>query len=415
MFAAEMGLGNIIDLYIPPRKNNNSSCTMQANAILPTASLVLAVVFCVLYVLVHRDPRSRDHGRLLTDSRGEVHKRPVRPDKQYSDESVAGNLVLRLNAWGKQVMGTIIRLDSIRSYEDFISNVAQMGVLRRDERVDENGALVVTLRERTWGEWLQESLRSKPQELAQKRQAVADVIAFIINKQARAPEQLVQNIRERVSRNKDITGRALKRDQDSGFFSEGPLPLKDGIVAARGTGRGLRVLGAPPASIKCDHVILRSTTALRELDRRYSDQRDRLMPDLIGNPVRGKLAIGQNLTIDGAPAGSWSCITDVAPIKNSGRLYGVKPEDLEAALSRALQGKRGAVVVDLLPDACIDINGTEHWNFALEAMAAQCRAAENEIKAAERSGESLVISFACEDVKELERMRDYYKTLQVNK
>ncbi len=302
-------------------------------------------------------------------------------------------------------MNKTIQLDSRMNYQAMMLDIGRLGVLRIDEQYEKNGVTYVKLHERTFGEWLKESLFTKPKDLAKSRQDVADALASIISKTADPPEQLIQNICDRVAHKVDITGRALKRDHQPMEAGNNPRSLQGGTVAARGTGYGVRILGAPPASIKCDHAILREKTALKELRARHKDQ-IHLMHSLTPMPIPyGTTTVGSSVQVKGAVAGTWSCIPDVAiPPTGSGHVQ-VSAENLQAALGKALLDKSGAVVVELLPDTCTEKAGAKQWDYSDDGIKAQWQVAESAIKAAKTTQKPLVISFACDDISQLERMK----------
>ena len=227
---------------------------------------------------------------------------------------------------------------------------------------------------------------------------------MVISKKANPPEQLIQNIRDRVAHNIDITGRALKRDHQPIEAGKNPRPLQGGTVAARGTGHGVRVIGKPPASIKCDHAILRDSTALNTLRAHHKDQ-IHLMNVLRAKSSPGTAtAASSSVQVKGASAASWSCIPDLAiPPTGAGHAQ-VGTEDLQAALAKKLLDKSGAVVVELLPDSCDEVASVKQWNYSDAGIVAQWQVAQQAIKAAKIMQKPLVISFACDDLSKLERM-----------
>ena len=301
-------------------------------------------------------------------------------------------------------MTKTIELNSRMDYQSVLRNVGRLGVLRVDNQYERNGITYVSLHERTWGEWLSETFLAKPKDLASTRQAVANALAPIIQKQARPPEQLVQNIRDRVAHGVDITGRGLARDFAPVTAGKNPKPLQGGTVVARGTGHGVRVLGAPPAAIRCDHAILRGSTAAVALQAKNQLHLVREL-NKIAHPSAPDW-VGQTVAIPGAPAGTWSCIDDVKiPASGAGKAVR-SPEQLQADLATVLDGKRGAVVVELLPDTCTEKGGVKSWHCSDAGMKAQWQIAEKAVEAAKIAQGALVISFASENVDELKRMKD---------
>ncbi len=302
-------------------------------------------------------------------------------------------------------MSKIIHLDSGTNYQTMMRDIGRLGVLRLDQHYEKNGITYVKLHERTLGEWLKERLFAKPKDLAKSRQDVANALASIIKSRTSPHEQLIQNIRDRVAHNVDITGRALKRDHQPLTAGKNPLPLQGGMVAARGAGFGVRVLGAPPASIKCDHVILRDSSALNALRAHHKDQ-IHLMNSLTAKSSTNESAMpNSSVHVKGAPAGTWSCIPDVAiPPTGKGHAQ-LSTEDLQASLAQALKGKQGAVVVELLPDSCTEKAGVKEWHYSDAGIKAQWQVAQRAVEAAKTRTEPLVISFVCDDVSQLERMK----------
>ncbi|MEO0317166.1 MAG: hypothetical protein RL404_843 [Pseudomonadota bacterium] len=297
-----------------------------------------------------------------------------------------------------------ITLDSSMNYRNVLRDVGRMGVLRVDHQYTKNGITHVVLHERTWGEWLKETFLTRKEDLANTRQAVAAALEPIIRKQGSAPpEQLVQNIRDRVAHGINITGRALARDYAPVNAGKNPKPLQGGTVAARGTGHGIRVLGAPPASIRCDHAILRDSTAAAALrGSKYIDLVNQLnRPDTADE----RDEVGEMVSVPSAAADSWNSIKDVR-IPTAGATKAQRTtSQLQAALATALKGKHGAVVVELLPDTYTETKGIGHWSCSDEGMIAQWQVARDAIQAAKITKDNLVISFASADVDELKRMK----------
>ncbi len=297
-----------------------------------------------------------------------------------------------------------ITLDSRTNYQNVLRDLGRMGVLRVDQHYTKNGIAHVVLHERTWGEWLQETFLTKKADLANTRQAVAAALEPIIRAQGSAPpEQLVQNIRDRVAHGVDITGRALARDFAPVSAGKNPKPLQGGTVAARGTGQGVRVLGAPPASIRCDHAILRNSTASAALQ---ANKQIHLVHEL-NKPVKPGApdGVGKAVSVPSAAAGTWNSIDDVR-IPTGGEPQARRTTtQLQAALATALEGKRGAVVVELLPDTCTETKGVRHWSCSDDGMIAQWQVAGKAVQAAKIAKGNLVISFASANVDDLKRMK----------
>lgn len=297
-----------------------------------------------------------------------------------------------------------ITLDSRTNYQNALRELGRMGVLRVDHQYTKNGITHVMLHERTWGEWLQETFLTKKADLANTRQAVAAALEPIIRAQGAAPpEQLVQNIRDRVAHGVDITGHALARDFAPVSAGKNAKPLQGGTVAARGTGHGVRVLGAPPASIRCHHAILRNGTASAALQANKQIHR----VHELNQPAKPDAPdwVGKTVSVPSAAAGTWNSIEDVRIPTGGATEARRTTAQLQAALATALEGKRGAVVVELLPDTCTETNGVKQWSCSDEGMIAQWQVAGKAVQAAKIAKGNLVVSFASADIDELKHMK----------
>ena len=310
-------------------------------------------------------------------------------------------------------MGKAITLDSRQDYQSILKNIRQLGVLRVDSCYKKNGITFVTLHERTAKEWLAEKLNSA--KATASRKAAEEALISLVEAKALRPEQLVQNIRDRTKHDADITGRALCRDYARVAGSQNPQPLKGGTIAARGKGNSVQILAAPAIKVRCDHAILRDSTALSDISVRtdlleaYDSLRRWQEP--VTNSIRGGKSVNPAVCVSqrievGLAAKSWTCIADpVLPPTGSGEIKLAK-SNLEQMIRAALDGAKGSVVIEPIPDKLVEKNGKSVRTYSEEGLRAQLLAAREAVKSAKNAKVSLVVSFACEDKEVLNKLKN---------
>jgi uncharacterized protein YbjQ (UPF0145 family) len=309
-------------------------------------------------------------------------------------------------------MGKAITLDSRQDYQSILKNIRQLGVLRVDSCYQKNGITFVTLHERTAKEWLAEKLNSA--KATASRKAAEEALISLVEAKALRPEQLVQNIRDRTKHDADITGRALCRDYARVAGSQNPQPLKGGTIAARGKGNSVQILAAPAIKVRCDHAILRDTTAISDisgrigLNKSYHSlgdwQLEARKPMRNGNGIDTQSCVSQSIEV-GLAANSWTCIADVVLPRTGPGSISLLEGDVEAMIRAALDGAKGSVVIEPIPDQLIEKNGQEIRTYSDKGLRAQLRAAREATKSAKSNGNNLVVSFASENQEVLTRLK----------
>lgn len=306
-------------------------------------------------------------------------------------------------------MSKTVELDSRMNYESMLRAIGRLGVLRVDNHFERNGIKVVTLHERTVTEWFKEKFN--PGIAKASRQAAEAALVCLVATTARRHEQLVQNIHDRTAQGIDITGRAIARDYQRVSANRNPLPLQGGTVVARGKGRGVQVINVPAQKIRCEHAILRDTTALGEIATNklktgeYHQLRNwRLNPaENFSDDAKAhdRQDVSGTRTV-GLAARTWTCVSDAIPARTGAGKAGYDAAQVEQMIEAALKGKSGAVVLEPLPDQCVDMAGELAWSYSDEGLRAQARAAR---KAVRNTKDDLVITFACADQDVLQRMQ----------
>jgi hypothetical protein len=237
----------------------------------------------------------------------------------------------------------------------------------------------------------------------------------LVEAKALRPEQLVQNIRDRTKHDADITGRALCRDYARIAGSQNPQPLKGGTVAARGTGNSVQIIAASAIKVRCDHAILRDSTALSDisgrigLNKSYHSlgdwQLEARKPMRNGNGIDTQSCVSQSIEV-GLAANSWTCIADVVLPRTGPGSISLPEGDVEAMIRAALDGAKGSVVIEPIPDQFIEKNGKSVRTYSEEGLRAQLLAAREAVKSAKNAKVSLVVSFACEDKEVLNKLKN---------
>lgn len=309
-------------------------------------------------------------------------------------------------------MTKVRTLDTSMGYRTMLKDIARLGVLRVDNTYQRNGIIYVTLHERTAKEWL--TKKFVPGKAAAARKATEAALISLIEAKASHSEQLVQNIRDRTQYGVDITGRAMARDYQPVVGHQNPRPLEGGTVAARGKGNSVQILGAPAITIRCDHAILRDTTALpyavaharlQDSYRSLRDWQSEAWKSMRGGEgIDASAYVSQSTAISHA-AKNWTCIADMVLRPTRSGEDTLKKDAVENIIRHALQGKEGAVVLEPIPDKIIEKNGKTERTYTDEGLRAQLRAALQATLDAKTANRNLVISFACENEDVLNRLK----------
>lgn len=307
-----------------------------------------------------------------------------------------------------------VTVDSRMNYETVVRNLERLGELRVDSvSYGANDLVRVVFRERNFGEFLKESLPWNRSIEKKSREAVLAALAPLINN-ARHSEQLLQNIQDRFDHNVGLTGYALKCDYQPVQRGARPSPLQGGVVASIRKGNSVQLVEADPAKIKCDHAILLTSTAIAEL-RQYpvhSSTKEKLSSiveqnraQALGHRTKPVPCIGITNVPVKLAASTWACITDLElPAVGTNQAM-LDPEDLSKLLENSVKGKQGAVVIEIIPDHCIEKNGKRTYFYSDDGLRSQIAIARKLVDRAKRSKQDLNITFACKDPAVLRRMR----------
>ncbi len=311
-------------------------------------------------------------------------------------------------------MEKTVTVNSRMSYETVVKNLERMGELRvKRISYGRNGHVAVVFRERNFGEFLKESLPWNRSIETKSRKAVLAALAPLI-KNAPHSEQLLQNIQDRFDHNVGLTGHALKCDYQPVQRGARPSPLQGGVVASIRKGNSVQLVEADPAKIKCDHAILLTSTAITELSQYpvHSSTKEKLSSIIEKNRVqvlshrtKPVPCIGITNVPVKLAASTWACITDLElPAVGTNQAI-LDPEDLSKLLENSVKGKQGAVVIEIIPDQCIEKNGKRTYFYSDDGLRSQIAIARKLVDRAKRSKLDLNITFACKDPAVLKRMR----------
>jgi hypothetical protein len=296
------------------------------------------------------------------------------------------------------------------SYTSVLKDLSRMGTLRvASIQMNSKGQPITTLRERTWKEWLTEKLPGHQSQTQQSRKQVLDALSPLIQKHAPYASQLIANINDRTQHGVDLTGRALKRDYAPIERGAKPRPLQGGTVAAANKGHSVHVTAAPAARIKCDHAVLRASTAQRELQGEDSD-----LSPIIREHVKETqaLAIGEREKVPpikvlhdlpvSMAAPLWTCIPDLQLPEVGSNQAKISESHMKSLMREVMLGKTGAVVIEPIPDECKELNGVRTYTYSDLGLRTQMNAARELVN---ESKEDFVITFASADTVLLERMQ----------
>ncbi len=292
-----------------------------------------------------------------------------------------------------------------------IQQLAKLGVLRVEGWMQTDQRMQIELHERTWGEWIGELF--DPKKAAQARLDAADAFERAINV-AGVHRQLAQNIRDKKNQNADITGEALARDFALIGNGKPPAPVRGGAIVVDNQGKRVDFIHARPEKIQCHDAVLRTDTAKRELDRHIrSSQRITVFSryfnssearEFSDQDSRIAASVSETFSV-GLAAKYWTCIEDVQ-LPDTGRGDAqLSAQQMKNLTKRALEGKRGAVVIEPVPDKFNQRHGQVSRGYSNEGLQAQLEAAREATRAADGD---LVVSFACEDEAVLNKLRELH-------
>ncbi len=307
-----------------------------------------------------------------------------------------------------------VTVNSKMKYEDVVRNLERLGELRVERTsAAVDGSTKVTFRERTLGEFFKESLPWNKALAIQSRRAVLSAFEPLINKELHS-EQLFQNIKDRVEHNIGVTGYVLKCDYHPVLRGARPSPLQGGVVASIRKGNGVHLIEADPARIKCDHAVLLTSTAIAELrkhpDHSYTKEKlsyfvDENRVQVLGyrtNPISPRAITDVPVNLS---ATTWACVTDLELPTVGTKEARLDPQNLSILLEESVKGKQGAVVIEIIPDKCIEKSEKRTYSYTNGGLRSQIAIARKLVNNAKASNQNLNITFACKDRAVLERMR----------
>jgi hypothetical protein len=307
-----------------------------------------------------------------------------------------------------------VTVDSQMKYEAVVRNLERLGEIRVDEIYkDTNGLVKVVFRERNFGEFLKESLPWNRSLAKKSREAVFEALKPLVNN-AQHSEQLLQNIQDRVDHNFGVTGYALKCDYQPVLRGARPIPLQGGTIASIRKGNGIHLLEADPAKIKCDHAVLLTSTEITELSQYPAHSSlKKILSDFVWKNKQQEFgarekSVQSNVNADVSVnllASTWACVTDVELPAVGANQATLDPQDLSRLLEESIKGKQGAVVVEIIPDYCIEKSEKRNYSYTDNGLRAQIAIARKLVNNAKKSNQNLNITFACKDRAVLERMR----------
>lgn len=307
-----------------------------------------------------------------------------------------------------------VTVTSKMNYQMIVRNLERLGEIRVDKVLrGGDGETTVVFRERTVGEFFKENLPWNKTLALKSRQAVFDAFAPLLKNQ-RYSEQLLQNIQDRVQRNIGVTGYALKCDYQPVNAGRRPSPLQGGAVASIRKGNGVHLLEAAPAKIKCDHAVLLTSTAIAELKQHptQSFNKDKLSElveenrvQVLGHRTEPVPSLGITNVPVNLAATTWACVTDLELPTVGTNQAKLDPQNLSKFLEQSIKGKQGAVVVEIIPDYCIEKSEKRTYSYTDNGLRAQIAIARKLVNNAKASNQNLSITFACKDRAVLERMR----------
>ena len=312
-----------------------------------------------------------------------------------------------------------VTVNSQMKYDAVVRSLERLGELRVESIFRrENGSLEVIFRERTLGEIFKESLPWNKELAIQSQQAVLDAFEPLISKELHS-EQLFQNIKDRVEHNIGVTGYALKCDYQPVLIGARPRPLQGGVVASIRKGNGVHLLEADPARIKCDHAVLLTSTAIAELRKhpahsstkeKLSDFVDENRVQVLGNRTNPILPRAITDVLVNLSATTWACVTDLELPTVGTNQAKLNPQNLSKLLEESVKGKQGAVVIEIMPDDCIEKSEKRTYSYTDDGLRSQIATARKLVNKAKALNQNLNITFACKDRAVLNRMQKLGQT-----
>jgi hypothetical protein len=311
-------------------------------------------------------------------------------------------------------MGNIIQVNSNMDYSAVLGKLSRLGELRVENVCQKNGIQYVQFRERTLSDWFKEKFSKDGLEEKMAREKVMTALGLLIQK-SKYPDQLLQNIRDRFEHGKGISGRGLKRDYEPVEKGKRPMPLQGGTITAISRGNSVQMIQANPAKIKCNHAVLLTSTSIKELQHRDDmvELRKALISKVTG-PKDKKISSREemippsrssDIAVSGCAATTWTCVTDIELPELGTNRASLKPDYLSEVLEKSIRGKSGAVVVELMPDLCVELQEKRHYSYSEAGVAAQIRSARKLVDEARKNKTPLVITFACENADALNWMK----------
>ena len=262
------------------------------------------------------------------------------------------------------------------------------------------------------GEWFTETFSRDRSSVKRSREAVLNALEPMI-KRSKYPDQLLQNMRDRIDHGYGVSGRQSRRDAMGTENGCMPEPLQGGTVAAISQGHGVRILEGDPAKIKCNHAVLQTSTAIAEASRHpklqtvlkklqnFVNTSPDKKQDLSAQPARVSLNPAP-LQVNVA-ATSWTCIKLPELKANESTMA---EELLGDVVKKAAQDHSGAVVIEVIPDCVREHDNEKVLGYTDGGLKAQIRAATQLVAQAKKDNKQLVITFACKDTSVLMKMRD---------
>ncbi len=312
-----------------------------------------------------------------------------------------------------------VEVRSNMKYAAVVKNLERLGELRvKSTSTEDNGSTKVIFRERTLGEFFKENLPWNKTLAIESRQAVLNAFKPLMKNELHS-EQLLQNIKDRVDHNVGLTGYALKCDYQPVLTRARPSPLQGGTVAAIRKDNGVHLLEADPARIKCDHAVLLTSTAIAEL-RKYpahSYTKEKLsdfvdnnrvqVPGKRTNPISPWAITDVPINLS---ATTWACVTDLELPTAATNRAKLNPQNLSKLLEESVKGKQGAVVIEIIPDECIEKSEKRTYSYTDDGLRSQIAIARKLVNNAKTSNQNLNITFACKDRAVLDRMKKLDQT-----
>jgi hypothetical protein len=312
-----------------------------------------------------------------------------------------------------------VTVNSQMKYEAVVRNLERLGELRvKSISTEFDGKTRVIFRERTLGEFFKEILPWNKTLALESRQAVLDAFKPLIKNELHS-EQLLQNIKDRVDHNVGLTGYALKCDYQPVLRGARPSPLQGGTVASIRKGNGVHLIEADPAKIKCDHAVLLASTAIAELSQypAHSSLKEDLSYFVWNNKQQafGKReasvpsSVRADVSVD-LSASTWACVTDLELPTVGTNQAKLDPQDLSILLEESVEGKQGSVVIEIMPDHCIEKSEKRTYSYTDDGLRSQIAIARKLVNNAKASNQNLNITFACKDRAVLNRMQKLGQT-----